>query len=210
MNNFRNLAQSKKRIRDKFFDKIEPNYIFKNKSLEALVQYHPTKTINEVEYFVYRIKGQGKKILFMKTVGYDESTIGLNTCLENYFDRYDERKTFLINIKYAFREAISNGKRETYLRENTTDGIGICEHCKAKTFMAIDHYPLSFKKILADFLLREGLKLEDLEYIRCMEDNIIKLKDLELKSKWIDYHENLVSYRCLCKSCNSKFGCYGQ
>jgi len=76
--------------------------------------------------------------------------------------------------------------------------------------MAIDHYPLSFKKILADFLLREGLKLQDLEYIRCIDDNIIKLKDLELKSKWIDYHENLVSYRCLCKSCNSKFGCYGQ
>ena len=114
MNKFVDLYQSKQRIKSKFYDVIEPNYTFTNKSLETLVQYHPTKTINEVEYFVYRIKGQGKKILFMKTKGYDESTIGLNTCLENYFGQYSDRKTFLINIKYAFRQAISNGKREKY------------------------------------------------------------------------------------------------
>ena len=210
MNNFHNIFQSKQRIKRVFFDKMEADYTFKNKSLEALVKHHPTKIINEVEYFVYRIKGNGKKLLFMKTKDYDESTIGLNACLENYFGRHDERKTYLINIKYAFRQAISDGKRETYLQEHTTDGMGICEHCKAKTHMAIDHYPISFKKILSDFLLCEGLKIETLEYIRCPEENIIKLKDLELKQKWIDYHENIVTYRCLCKSCNSRFGAYGQ
>ena len=210
MNKFVDLYQSKQRIKSKFYDVIEPNYTFTNKSLEALVKYHPTKTINEVEYFVYRIKGQGKKILFMKTKGYDESTIGLNTCLENYFGQYSDRKTFLINIKYAFRQAISNGKREKYLLSHTDNGVGICENCKTKTEMAIDHYPISFKKILADFLLYEGLTLDDLLYIRCPNENIIKLKDLELKKRWIDYHENIVNYRCLCKSCNSRFGCYNQ
>ena len=114
---------------------------------------------------------------------------------------------FWRGLEVALRNAKQGGAADG---EESNYGVGICENCKTKTEMAIDHYPISFKKILADFLLCEGLTLDDLLYIRCPNENIIKLKDLELKKRWIDYHENIVNYRCLCKSCNSRFGCYNQ
>ena len=37
----------------------------------------------------------------------------------------------------------------------------------------------------------------------------IRIKDENLASKWLNYHDNKAQYRLLCSSCNSHFGSYG-
>ena len=39
--------------------------------------------------------------------------------------------------------------------------------------------------------------------------NLIRIKDENLASRWLNYHDSRAQYRMLCRPCNSHFGSYG-
>ena len=86
-------------------------------------------------------------------------------------------------------------------------GFGTCENCFKDDKLDIDHFKIPFSKILDDFLL-----LNDLDLLKTSiqeEKTRYKIIDIELKNKWIKYHDEKVIYKCLCKTCNCSLGDYG-
>lgn len=70
-----------------------------------------------------------------------------------------------------------------------------------------DHYQTSYKVIFERFISNNNLDLFNIDIFE-NDKNEIRLKDLELASKWLEYHDNNAQYRLLCSSCNSHFGSY--
>lgn len=87
--------------------------------------------------------------------------------------------------------------------------MGICNNCNKKTeTITTDHYKLSYKEIFDNFININNIILSNIDVFE-NEDNEIRIKDENLASKWLNYHDNKAKYRMLCSSCNSHFGSYG-
>ena len=214
----KNMTTAKNYVRN-ILSKYLPNQIIENIIIKELVKYHPTKKINvdKVEWFKIKIRPPyNKPALFFKYKNNEkEDDISWHLCIKNLYGKYKYKKEHEANIKQAFRNESHKGTKRQYffnnIYTNNNKLVGKCfnKDCGILTEkITVDHYPIVYQKILDDFIVKENIKLHDVDIYED-ENNEIRISDKNLASKWLDYHDNIAQYRFLCKSCNSHFGSYG-
>ena len=125
--------------------------------------------------------------------------------IRNLFGKY---KPDGKDVEIALRTEIHDGTKKQFWLQNAANQT--CENCKEKTDkLATDHYPISYKQILDTFLASENLEnhLSTLQVYET-QDNELRLVDRDFAKRWLTFHDERATYRLLCKSCNSSFGCY--
>lgn len=127
--------------------------------------------------------------------------------IRNLFGKY---KPDGKDVEIALRTEIHDGTKKQFWLQNASNQNQTCENCKEKTDkVATDHYPISYKQILDTFIASEKIENNLLSLqVYETEDNELRLVDRDLAQRWLTFHDERASYRLLCKSCNSSFGCY--
>ena len=207
----KNMTQANKFIGN--IMKLKKNEeIIEDKIIRDLIKYHPTKTIdiNNIEWLKMKIRQPFNTLaLFYKYKNSEiEDDISWKLCIRNLYGKYNHDKENLNDINSAFRNESHLGTKKQFLVNNTILNTLICNNCKDTENITTDHYKISYKEILDNFIKLNNINLCD---IMIFEDknNTIRIKDEDLASKWLLYHDSKADYRLLCRSCNSKFGCYG-
>ena len=211
-----NMTQANKYI-GSIIKTIINEEIIENILIKELVKYHPTKRIDisKVEWF--KIKSRppyNKPALFYKYKNSrKEDDISWRLCIRNLYGNYNRDQEYENDVKTAFRNESHIGTKTQYFINNTTIKnnifMGICNNCNNKTEnITTDHYKLSYKEIFDNFIYINNINLCDIDIFE-NENNEIRIKDENLASNWLDYHDNKAQYRMLCSSCNSHFGSYG-
>ena len=179
---------------------------FNDDLLETLLRFHPTKNITDIEYLIIKPHEIFRsRTLYFKTHNCPEDNVSYKLCIQNVFGQYNSVSNHKANKVSCFRNAISNTKRQIF-QSNLKSKC--CEQCGKYTEKPhIDHYKISFKQILEQFLYHSNLKIENIEtyYHRSQHHIANKL----LKEEFIEYHDELVTYKLLCADCNIGNGTYG-
>jgi hypothetical protein len=193
--------------------RYKENDIVKDDIIKNLLIYHPIKPINasDIEYLVMKKKIEYNVLSLHYKLKNDEniSDISYVNCIRNLFGQYDSKADKRIRVTKAFRLEINDNKRLEFLENNTelnsnNRRVGICDNCNKKsTYIAVDHYKLSFKELMTTFIDIMKLDILSIE----ISDNY-KLIDRELADKWLIYHDTRAVFRILCRSCNGHFGSY--
>jgi hypothetical protein len=182
---------------------------FRDNDIELLIKQHPNeKKIKNIEYLIIRIRPPyNQPALFIKNIDNDkEDDVSYKSCLKNLFGKYDREENNKDRILRTFRDSISNSKKKNYFLFNYDNG---CENCSSFDNINIDHYNLSFQKILDNFLSsNSNIKFLSLKVFE-NANNIFEFEDKNITEKWIEYHDSRATFRILCKSCNSSNGSYG-
>jgi hypothetical protein len=189
---------------------------FRHDELEAILQFHPDsieKGVSNIDYLVVRTRQPyNTRSLFLKSHNNEsEDDISYVICIQSMFNKLDQNKRDLFHITEAFQNAINNQNKINFLYANTRDvdgsRYGECSRCKQDVKACVDHYETSFKSILDTFCSTHKILISDVKVK--WENNAFFIEDIAFRNKWIDYHDGLVQYRILCKSCNSSMGSYG-
>jgi len=192
--------------------------IIKDEIIKELVKYHPTKIIDVNKgQLKMKIRPPFNKPALYYTYKNNEEIIEYDIswklCIRNYYGKYNRDKEYENDVKTAFRNESHIGTKKLYFINKTTiennSFMGICNNCNQKTKnITTDHYKLPYKKIFDNFINTNNIKLRDVDIFE-NENNEIRIKDENIASKWLKYHDNRAKYRLLCSSCNSHFGSYG-
>lgn len=185
--------------------------------IKELVKYHPTKRIdvNKLDWIKIKLRPPfNKPALFYKYKNNNnEDDISWKLCIRNLYGKYKRNDEYIKDVKTAFRNESHLGTKKKYFINNTTINnnifIGTCNNCNQKTKnITTDHYNLSYKEIFDNFIEINNINLNNIDIFE-NENNEIRIKDKNLASRWLVYHDNKAHYRLLCNSCNSHFGSYG-
>lgn len=180
---------------------------FNDELLENLLLNHPTKKISNIEYLIIKPHEIYKsRTLFFKQPNRPEENVSYKLCIQNIFGQYTDEKNTKANKVSSFRNAISDTKRADFYFNLKSK---CCEDCgKYHDKPHIDHYKISFKQILEQFLLyTDELNILDVEtYYKNSQHHIANKK---LKEDFIEYHDSIVTYKLLCPECNISNGTYG-
>lgn len=188
----------------------EINTEFNDELIESLLKYHPNaeeKNIKNIEYLKIKKNSYGQNGLYIKIINGDEILVSYKKCIQNIFERYNFEDEKYNKIKNAFRHCLIYGYKKEYFEENTENGKGECDNCQLYCDVDIDHYQISFQKIFDSFIKFKDNILEKIEIEE--RDDIIYIKDIKIKNEWLKFHDSIVDYRLLCRTCNSSFGSYG-
>jgi hypothetical protein len=212
----KNLTNGRKYITD--IVKSQPEGVhFRHEEIELLLQYHPDhveKGVGHIDYLVVRMRQPfNGKSLFIKSLDYDkEDDISYIMCIRELFGKLNRDTHVLAKVRMGFRDAVFNDNRNVFFNKNTkkVDGKyhGECVLCHIVSEAWIDHYGNPFKNILGTFLKSQSRTMSDVEVIEG-HDNVISIVDEALKNQWILYHDSVVTYRILCRRCNTSMGSYG-
>lgn len=212
----KNMTQANKYVSN-IINELKVGDIVENKIIKELVEYHPTKQIrvNNIEWLKIDIRTPfNKKALFYK---YKNNTIiddiSWKLCIRNLYKNYKRDVEYIKDVKTAFRNESHIGTKKLYFISNTTNENntfkGECNNCYIKTKnITTDHYKMPYKEIFDRFIENNNLDLSNIDIFE-NDKNEIRIKNLELASKWLKYHDDNAQYRLLCSSCNSHFGSYG-
>lgn len=203
-NKYKNQTNCKKII-----DKIKEKYMIENKhffdeEIIKILYHHPLeKCKNRIISLVYKKDRYGGLTLHYKDIANDEYTsVSLNQCIKSLFGKSINH---IEDVKSAMRIAIwGEGLKLTTYRIENKNKPNECGHFDDSH---IDHYPVSFQKILDDFVRINNLKLEEVKIYK--EGIQYYLKDKKLKDKWVEYHESKANFRKICKKCNISLGTHG-
>tara|TARA_R110001592_G_scaffold153435_1_gene381877 strand:+ start:97 stop:735 length:639 start_codon:yes stop_codon:yes gene_type:complete len=179
---------------------------FNDRFLESLLTYHPTRyNVKNIEYLIVRPHAVFKtRTLFYKTANYGEQDASYVKCIKNLFGGFDHNQDLKKRKTDAFRNAICNTKRRTFRLSKPSN---CCEDCgNYSESPHVDHYKISFKQILEQFLT---LNKKTLDQIDTQFEQQHQIKDQKLKHSFIEYHDSIVIYKLLCPSCNLSNGSYG-
>ena len=194
--------------------KVDEGVYFNNEEIENLIlNYHPDKKVKSIKCLVRKKKPPYYTLCLHVKNEYNQLvSVGLKDCIEYKYKIYDPKKKKRIQICDAFRTIINSGSKTEYYFDYTSknefnDRIGVCNNCKCRGKVAVDHFPIPFKKILNDFINKENILFDDvkIEYLNNCGFNLV---DTSLKNEFLYYHDLNASYRTLCKKCNSSFGSY--
>lgn len=210
-----NMTKANKYISD-IIKSFKNDIPIENEIIKDLIKYHPTKNINinDIEWLKFKLRPPfNTKSLFYKyknNMKIDD--ISWKLCIKNLYGKYNRNKEYLIDVNTVFRNESHIGKKKQYFINHTIINndifTGICDNCRKNTTnITTDHYPLPFKNILDSFIDKNKINLYDIDIFE-NKQNEIRIKDNELASKWLKYHDDIALYRLLCKSCNSHFGSY--
>ena len=212
----KNMTQAKEYINN-ILNSFNNGESIEDRTIQELLPYHPTKQIDVNNIAWLKMKPRppfGNLALFYKYKNSNiEDDISYYACIENLYEKYDYEKQHKKDVISAFRNESHIGTKKQFFINNTTIEnhiyMGICNNCKKKTKnITTDHYELPFKKILNNFIELNKINLCNIDVFE-NKDNEIRIKDKNLASKWLNYHDNKAHYRMLCGPCNSHFGSYG-
>ena len=213
---WKNMTQARKYFGN-YIKTLKNDEIIKDRIIKELVKYHPSKSIdvNKVEWFKMKLRQpyNTPAIFYKYKNSIIEDDISWNKCIRNLYGKYDRNKDYEKDVEKAFRYESHLGTKKRYHINNTTrinnTFMGICNNCNKQTEnITTDHYMLSYKEIFDNFININNINLINIEVFE-NENNEIRIKDENLASKWLNYHDNKGQYRLLCSSCNSHFGSYG-
>ena len=213
--NLKNVTHGKRYISN-IIGQYKENEKVNNNEILELLQYHPTKQINieNIDYLIMKIRKPFNQLALYYKSKYNENEddISYILCIRNLFGKYDGDKHYEEDVMSAFRNESHVGSKKQYFIDNTflRDDLfyGICANCKIETTnITTDHFPISYKQILTNFLKIENTPLSNIEIYE-NDVNEIRIKNKELANKFRIFHDELSRYRLLCKSCNSHFGSY--
>lgn len=211
----RNVTNGKKHITT-LLGKYKNNQKVNEPEILELLQYHPIKNIDitNIEYLIIKIRAPFNKLsLYYKYKGsVKEDDISYVLCIKNLFGKYNREQNYEEDVMTAFRNESHIGSKKQFFMNNTksNNGLfcGICDNCKVETYdITTDHFPIPFKQIFERFQKLEGLVLSSIDIFE-NNSNEIRIKNEKIASKWRIYHDEIATYRLLCKSCNSHFGSY--
>jgi len=191
-----------------YIKELKPESKFRHHLFENVLLNHPTKKFNDIEYLQVKIRPPFmKKSLYIKCKDKEIENVSYKLSIQNIYGKYNPERIYKNNRLEAYRNTIYETKRKIFYHENTNNGFGKCENCNKEDKLDIDHFKIPFSKILDDFLLLNNLDL--LKTCIYEEKTRYKILDNEIKNKWIEYHDEKVIYKCLCKTCNCSLGDYG-
>jgi len=206
---FKNVTNGKRVVKE-----LLANFVldapFDNPLLYSLIQHHPRcqeKKTNQVKAFVKRKRPPYNTESLYIIYDDEEDDISYIQCLEGLFGKHKPAIRAIDNITNAFREAVCDGTKQTYLFKTTSNGNGQCCLCDTTSKVHVDHYPTPFSHLLTTFLTQEQQELDRIEIIKVGNRHIIA--DGEIRKRWSQFHDKHAKYRILCGSCNSKMGAYG-
>jgi hypothetical protein len=210
----KNITNGRKYITN-FINNQPINIQFNNEEIQLLLTFHPNKkekNVDNIEYLIIRNRPPyNGKSLYIKTKNNDEDDISYILCLRVLYEKYDKTQRNLTNIITTFRNTISNTSRQAFFFENckleNNEYYGLCSICGENCKVDIDHYEIPFQKILNDFLKENSLIIEDIKYKEI--NNCLEFIDYNFKNKWIQYHDKIAQFRCLCKYHNRSIGSNG-
>jgi hypothetical protein len=187
-----------------------------NEYIFEIIKYHPTKKLDRsnIEWLQMKKRPPYNNLALCYKDKYTSKIddISWKLCIRNLYDKYDNSKEKINNIKSAFRNESHFGSKKIYYIEHTKNKdnkfLGVCENCNVETTnITIDHYPVPYKKIFENFISNNEILLNIINVIE-NNNNELRLKDRDLALIWLQYHDSNSKYRLLCKSCNSRFGSY--
>jgi hypothetical protein len=169
---------------------------------KLLLQYNP-KNINYeiIDYFVIRYCKENilskTRMLYYKSKNKNyEEWFCYRQCLQNLFGLYNKDNNYRKSICKAFRNSITNTKRLEYIHEHDNKE---CTLCHSLTDIQVDHKDFSFQEIFDTFITINNINIQE---IILSKSRYQIINNLELRKKWITYHDSIVQYRYLCKQCN--------
>jgi len=179
---------------------------FNDQLLETLLTHHPTKKISNIEYLIIKPHSIYKsRTLYFKQPNREEDNVSYKLCIQNIFGQYSDENNTKANKVSSFRNSISNTKRAEFYSNLKSK---CCEECGIiHSSPHIDHYKISFKQILDQFLFHSDLKILDIKTY--YEHSQHHIADKTIKDEFIDYHDSIVTYKLLCPECNIRNGTYG-
>ena len=202
---YKNITNGK-RIMFQYLKDKKKNVKFYDEDLVQLFQHHPDKKkVKTIHYFILRIPphGFGNYVLFFKNYeDEEEDDISYPVTLRNLFGLSQTKKNRQHkNMLSAFRAATFTEVRTEFLNSHPNKK---CDLCNSTDKIQVDHYNIPFSKIFDDFFTETGLTepeitLQHLDFAHYITDN-------SLRNRWIAYHDSLVTYRYLCRPCNSSTG----
>lgn len=211
----KNLTNGRKYI-TAIIEKYKENEKVNDIEILELLQYHPTKhiTIKNIDYLIMRVRSPYNNLaLFYKYKDNERvDDISYVNCIKNLFGKYVRDKEYEKDVMTAFRNESHIGSKKQYFISNTKVEndlfYGICDHCKIETNnITTDHFPIPYKQIFQNFIKEEQLILSGIEIFE-NNFNEIRIQNGEFAKKWLVYHDEIATYRLLCKPCNSHFGSY--
>lgn len=176
---------------------------FSDEILNSVLLCHPRGLYKFKTQPIYTLR-HGNDLFLCNKNGDVYDNIGWRTCVKmfkkSHGKSHDERKKLL-----AMRNATwSSEKRLKFIASNTTrneDGtlIGDCTQCgHTRVNVDVDHYMTPFSEIAKSWKSPKYL-----EFV--LIDNKTHFKD-KIEAQWLEFHDNIATYRVLCKSCNSSNG----
>lgn len=201
-----------KKVITNFVNSSRCDETFNNVLIEALLIFHPTKNIQNIEYLVVRLSVEfHQKMLCYKNANEEEDNVSYSQCLKNLFGRYkfDRRQNEL--IEKALRYAIFNSSTKQFVLKNCVknkvDGkyYGSCAICSLFGNMTVDHFNRPFNDIKNAFLKTISTPI----LVSETAELVYTFLNEDIKSSWIHFHDSRAEYRLLCQICNSKCGTNG-
>lgn len=208
---FKNATKGKKIAKD-IIDGVSLKTPFNHKELINLLQFHPRREIDidKIEHLMVKIKPPyNGKSLYYKLLDSDMlENISYVDCLKNLYSRkpinldkkLEQRKLLVFRME-VFNKHVRD---EIYARDK------VCQLCGNKEDLCLDHFEVSFKSIIEEFLNEEDITLKDIEIKYIDEETDYRLKDRNLRDRWCAFHNLKANYRVLCRKCNSSMGDYSK
>ena len=187
------------------------NIPFHDDYIEMLLKCHPNSNkIKNIEYLVVRIRPPFKrKALFIKNKCEEkEDDVSYKYCLRALFNKYNKKENNISRIMRTFRDVVSNTKKKEFWSKITSDNI--CEECGTLICdkLHIDHFKYTFQQLLDEFIGNNKIIFASIKVFE-NEGKEYEFEDKELQMNWINYHDNKVIFKALCKTCNLSNGTYG-
>lgn len=218
-NILKNVTNGTKYITNKL-NKYNLNKNFYDDEIVSLLQHHPTKKIENIEYLIVKLRPpfNTRALYFYDNKCKEEDDVSYKMCIQNLFGKYKKDNHLKTDTISSFRNEIHEGTKKEFFLKNTFLSNDIykseCSLCNKYITTSledkdinVDHYPIPFSKILDDFLELNEIKIESVSSKEI--DNIMKLEDDNLSDRWKKYHDSKASYRILCEKCNTCNGSYG-
>ena len=211
MMEFNSQADGKRQVKKYLAAHVNDTEHFESDFLSQLISHHPDKEkIQDVVAFHYgpygghSVRGRGEQVLQLVRGDGSTEDISYIKCIRQMFSSKVSNKR--ADIVGAFRKAIHDTKRKTYLYDNCTRTplfwSGTCTMCgQSDIEVCVDHDLVPFHQILETFLMdRGGVCLMDVKVEK--HETIADLADGGLKGDWIEYHDSTVVFDILCPACN--------
>lgn len=180
---------------------------FADKWMEALVQYHPTKTYPAKD--VVFVIG-ARPPFFTRSLFVEARTGGLIDCswvkcVANVYGGYDTDKQIRTKVLSALRNEAYNSKAMQEAREHLGNKCCRCQKiCKR---LVVDHCGKPFARIVDEFLESQGETLTSLK-VR-FSKGTFKLSTRTMSKAWRVFHDNEAQFEGLCTQCNCSLGSRG-
>jgi hypothetical protein len=180
---------------------------FGDKWVEALVQYHPSKSYPaaNVVFVICARPPYYTRSLFVEARTGGLVDCSWVKCIANLFGGYDTEKQVKTKVLAALRNEAFNSEAMQTARE----GLGnCCSRCqKVCKRLVVDHSNKPFARIVDEFLESQGETLASLKVRFCR--GTFKLSTRAMSKAWRSFHDAEATFEGLCVQCNCSLGSGG-